>query len=128
MCKYVMLVLFLSVALMVGCTPPGPPLTGSGKVVPQEEAISGFDKVKVSHAFKAEISQGETFSVVVRVDDNLVEYLDVVEYEVELETRDAEAGREYLEAAMAHLGVKAWREREPKTGRLFRRLGPARSG
>ncbi len=78
MYKYGMLVMFLSVALMVGCTPPGAHLTGSGKVVAQEEEISDFDKVEVSDAFKADISQGETFSVVVRIDDNLLGYLEVV--------------------------------------------------
>jgi len=78
MLKYTMLVLFLLVALSVGCTPPGAPITASGNVVTQEEEISGFDKVEVSHAFKVDISQGETFSVVVRIDDNLLQYLDVV--------------------------------------------------
>jgi hypothetical protein len=77
MYKSVIVILFLSVVLMVGCIPVGAPISGSKEVVTQEEAISGFDKVEVSDAFKAEISQGETYSVVVRVDDNLVEYLDV---------------------------------------------------
>jgi hypothetical protein len=76
--KYTMLVLFLMLALLVGCTPPGGTITASGNVVTQEEAISGFDKVEVSHAFKVDISQGETFSVVVRLDDNLLQYLEVV--------------------------------------------------
>jgi hypothetical protein len=78
MLKYKMLVLFLLTALSVGCTPPGGTITASGNVVIQEEAISGFDKVEVSHAFKVDISQGETFSVVVRLDDNLLQYLEVV--------------------------------------------------
>jgi hypothetical protein len=78
MLKYTMLVLFLLVALLVGCTPPGDVITGSGNVVIQEEKTSGFDKVEVSHAFKVDISQGETFSVVVRIDDNLLQYLEVV--------------------------------------------------
>jgi hypothetical protein len=46
-------------------------------VVVHEERFSGFDRVKVSHAFRASINQGDTFSVVVSIDDNLVEYLDV---------------------------------------------------
>ena len=78
MLKYKMLVLFLLVALLVGCTPLGGTITASGNVVTQEEAISGFDKVEVSHAFKVDISQGDTFSVVVRIDDNLLQYLEVV--------------------------------------------------
>ena len=71
----ILLGLLLAV-LLTGCGQGT--ITGSGNVVTQEEAISGFDKVEVSHAFKVNISQGETFSVVVRMDDNLFEYLDVV--------------------------------------------------
>jgi hypothetical protein len=52
-------------------------LTGSGNVVTQEEAISDFDKVDISHSFGVDISQGESFSVVIRIDDNLVEHLQV---------------------------------------------------
>lgn len=37
-----------------------------------------MDKVDVSHAFTVDISQGDTFSVVIRIDDNLVQYLEVV--------------------------------------------------
>jgi hypothetical protein len=62
----------------VGCTPNRDVITGSGNVVTQEEMISGFDKVEVSRAFKADISQGETFGVIVRIDDNLLKYLEVV--------------------------------------------------
>jgi hypothetical protein len=41
-------------------------------------SITGFDKVDVSHAFMADSAQGDDFQVVVRVDDNLVEHLNVV--------------------------------------------------
>ena len=78
MFKYKILVLFLSVAMLVGCKSLGNIITGSGNVVTQEEAISGFDKVEVSHTFNVDISQGKTFSVVVRIDDNLLQYLQVV--------------------------------------------------
>jgi hypothetical protein len=55
-----------------------PSITGSGNIVTQEETFTGFDKVEVSNAFKVDIRQGETFNVVIRVDDNLVQYLEVV--------------------------------------------------
>jgi hypothetical protein len=68
-----------------GCAVPLPSgildevsITGSGNVVTREEAITGFDKVDASHAFTVDISRGDTFSVVVRVDDSLLEYLEVV--------------------------------------------------
>ena len=68
------------VPLLAGCTlvSEQASITGSGNVVTQEETFTGFDKVDVSHTFKVDISQGHTFSVVIRVDDNLVEYLEVV--------------------------------------------------
>lgn len=47
-------------------------------MVTQEEALSGFDKVDISQSFDVVITQGESFSVVIRVDDNLVEHLNVV--------------------------------------------------
>jgi hypothetical protein len=78
MSRYGMCIMLLSVALLVGCTPPGDVITGSGNVVIQEEKVSGFDKVAVSHAFRVDISQGETFGVIVRIDDNLLQYLEVV--------------------------------------------------
>ncbi len=52
-------------------------ITGSGNVVTQEEAITDFDKVDISSAFNAQINQGDKYKVVIRVDDNLVEYLQV---------------------------------------------------
>jgi len=67
--------------LLTGCCgliPKQTTITGSGNVVTREEAFTGFDKVDVSHAFTVDISQGDSFRVVVRVDDNLVEHLEVV--------------------------------------------------
>ena len=66
--------------LLAGCTLVSEQvsITGSGNIVTQEENITGFDKVDVSQAFKVNISQGDTFRVVIRIDDNLVEYLEVV--------------------------------------------------
>jgi hypothetical protein len=71
-----MLALFVVMAMLVGCGLTS--LTGSGNVVTQEEALAGFDRLDVSHGFQVDISQGETFRVVIRADDNLVEHLQVV--------------------------------------------------
>ena len=62
-------------ALGAGCTPPITGVSGSGNLVTREERLSGFDMVDASHAFKVDIRQGESFSVVVRIDDNLLDYL-----------------------------------------------------
>jgi len=50
-------------------------LTGSGTVVTQTYDFTDFDEVELGHAFNAVITQGDTYSVVVRVDDNLVDRL-----------------------------------------------------
>jgi hypothetical protein len=74
--RAMVVVLVVLVALLAGCGLPS--VTGSGNVVTREFALTGFDKVDISHGFTVDISQGDTFSVVIRIDDNLVEYLEVV--------------------------------------------------
>ena len=76
MFKFRMPVLLVVAALLAGCRVVS--LTGSGNVVTQEEAITGFDRLDVSQGFQVDVRQGDTFSVVIRVDDNLVEHLQVV--------------------------------------------------
>jgi serine/threonine-protein kinase len=68
--------LLVAAALMAGCGVVS--LTGSGNLVTQEEAITGFDKLDVSQGFQVDVRQGDTFSVIIRVDDNVVEHLRVV--------------------------------------------------
>jgi hypothetical protein len=70
------LVPFLVALLLMGCAQVR--LTGSGNVITQDEAITGFDKVDISNSFSVDVTQGEEFSVVTRIDDNLVEHLNVV--------------------------------------------------
>ena len=67
-------------ACQLGGIAPGDARTirGSGNVVTQEEAITGFDSLDVSHGFQVDVRQGDTFGVVIRVDDNLVEHLRVL--------------------------------------------------
>jgi hypothetical protein len=70
-------VLLVIATLLAGCGGLAS-LTGSGNVVTQEEAITGFDRLDVSEGFQVEVSQGGTFSVIIRVNDDLVEDLTVV--------------------------------------------------
>jgi hypothetical protein len=71
----ILVLLFLGV-ISVGCARLTD--TGSGNVVTQEMAITDFDKVDISQGFQVDISQGDEFSVVIRIDDNFEEYLQVV--------------------------------------------------
>ncbi len=50
-----------------------------------------------------------------------IAFPDGEEFEIELETGDVGAGRLFIERLCAAAGVRAWKECEPKTGRLFRR-------
>jgi len=74
--RTITIVLVVLVALLAGCTQGS--ITGSGNVVTREEAFTGFDKLDVSHGFKVDVRQAEDFSVVIRVDDKVEKYLDVV--------------------------------------------------
>ena len=56
----------------------GSSMRGSGNVITQEEAITGYDRLDISHGFQVDIHQGETFSVIIRADDNLVDQVQVV--------------------------------------------------
>jgi hypothetical protein len=50
-------------------------ITPSGEIVTEEEDFTGFDQVEASHAFEITIDQGDEFSVVVRVDESVADYL-----------------------------------------------------
>jgi hypothetical protein len=81
MFRYVMMfVVLMAAVLLIGCVPEDRHIVvdGSGAVVTQERPLSGFDRVQASQCFQVDIRQGEEFSVVVRIDEELVEYLDVV--------------------------------------------------
>lgn len=67
-----MAVLVTFVALS-GCNMFG--VTGSGTVVSREYDFTDFDELEFDHAFHAVVTQGDTYSVVVRIDDNLVDRL-----------------------------------------------------
>jgi hypothetical protein len=71
-------VLVLTLAGCCGTTARVLSLSGSGRVVTLEEDLAGFEKVEVSHTFEVDITQAESFGVVVRVDENLRQYLRVV--------------------------------------------------
>lgn len=61
----------------VDVTIDGEGIRGSGNVVTEEMALAGFTAVDLQNAFEADITQAESFSVSIRVDDNILELLDV---------------------------------------------------
>jgi hypothetical protein len=70
-----LLALLLAVILLAACQNIS--LTGSGTVVTEEKTFSDFDKIDVSHGFKVDVSLGDTYRVVIRADDNVMEHVDV---------------------------------------------------
>lgn len=68
------IILLIVVAMSSACSGV---TTGSGEVVTQEMDLTGFDKLDIRQGFNVEVSQGDEFSVLVRVNENLVEYLQV---------------------------------------------------
>jgi hypothetical protein len=76
------LVLVILVALIAGCSLANNApqdnrvsITGSGNMVSHQIDVSGFEKIETGFAFNVAIHQGQEFSVVASVDDNLAEYL-----------------------------------------------------
>jgi hypothetical protein len=68
--KYVIVFSFSFLTLLTGCR-----FSGSGNVVEHAENVRGFSKIEVTEGFTVDVNQSDTFSIVVRIDDNLVEHL-----------------------------------------------------
>ncbi|HUF60979.1 MAG TPA: head GIN domain-containing protein [Verrucomicrobiales bacterium] len=62
-----------------GCGGVADTITGSGALVSKEYPLSEFSRVAASNAFQVEITRTPQHSVIVTVDDNLVDYLDVTQ-------------------------------------------------
>jgi hypothetical protein len=70
-------VLCLVAAVLTACTLTGERvnLEGSGDIVTEEQDLSGFDELRVSHSFQVDVKRGEAFRVVTHVDENAIDYL-----------------------------------------------------
>jgi len=78
--KYVWLPLIFLLTFQLACAVSLPSSkTGSGKIVTIEEAFSDFDSLDISHTFKVEVVQGDTYDVVLHIDDNFVDDLEIVQ-------------------------------------------------
>ncbi len=75
-----LVVLFAAVALWAACTMADEPvtITGSGRVVDQEHALTGFDRIEADDAIVVDVHQGEAFRVLLHADENLAPYVQVV--------------------------------------------------
>lgn len=70
-----------------------PPTPGSGNIVTQEPDLADFAAVEAANAFVVDIVQSDTFDVTIRVDDNVVDLLDVSKEGDRLRIRLTDAAR-----------------------------------
>lgn len=63
------------ISLVSGCGASS--VTGSGNIVTRQETFTGFDRLDVSDGFTVDARQADSFSVVIRIDENLEKYLEV---------------------------------------------------
>jgi hypothetical protein len=66
-------------AITIACKMGQVSLTGSGEIVTLQQDFTNFEALVVSDAFQVDIRQGDEFSVTIRADDNLQDYLQVVQ-------------------------------------------------
>lgn len=83
MCKTCIIPLIVCLAIpILACGPLNPlggfgRVTGSGRMQTKEYDVAGFSAVEAGASFQVEISQGDSFRVVVTADDNLLRSLRV---------------------------------------------------
>jgi hypothetical protein len=75
--KLFLLMIAIFVVSTACAVPFGPRLVrGSGKVITEERQVSDFEKIQVSGVGKVVITQGDTESLTIETDDNLMEYIE----------------------------------------------------
>jgi hypothetical protein len=67
--------LMFACAIAVGLSSCFNGITGSGNLVTENRAVSGFDGIKVSTSVDVVVQQGDQFKVEVTADDNLIQYI-----------------------------------------------------
>ena len=70
-------------------------VSGSGDIVTVEGSVTDFDSLDINHSFNVDIIQSQTSSAIVRVDDNIEQYL-IFEQRGNTLVLDLEDGREYI--------------------------------
>jgi hypothetical protein len=73
--RYLLIPLLLS--LSCSLIPSITRVSGSGNVITVQPDFDGFDRLEISHAFSAEITQGRQYEIEIRLDDNLEDELEV---------------------------------------------------
>lgn len=74
--------LTMSMLVIAGCsmvenTTNSLEIKASGTIVTEQRDLAGFARVDASHAFDVTVTQGDTFAVTLRLDENVQKYVDV---------------------------------------------------
>lgn len=109
-----MLVLFIAGLALTACYSPVAPrlVKGSGNIVVEERNVSGFDRILVSGAGRVIVTQGDSESLTIETDDNLMRYI-----ETKVEGDTLEIG--FTEGTVLSAGGGG-RALEPSEGIIFR--------
>ena len=78
MTKVFVLVVVIA-AITTACAIPVKPrvIQGSGKIIIEDRDVSGFDKIQISGIGRIILTQGDTESLSIETDDNLMEYIKI---------------------------------------------------
>ncbi len=71
------MIVFVITAVTSACVAPFNPrlIRGSGNVIQEDRAVSGFDKIEISGVGRIILTQGDDESLSIETDDNLMEYI-----------------------------------------------------
>ena len=88
--KHQLITGLLSVLMLASCNIGNEQITGNGNIRSEERTVSSFDEVEVDGALDVYISQGDMKPVRIEGDENLIQYIEIVEEgdRIKLRTRD----------------------------------------
>ncbi len=73
--RVTLLVTVSLLAIFTGCRGATQTIIGSGNLTTQEMDPTDFTKLEISHVFQAKVTRSDSFSVIITVNDNLLEYV-----------------------------------------------------
>ena len=83
--------------IFTGCRGISDAIVGSGDLITREMDFTEFTKLEIGHVFQAKVTEADSFSVSITVDDNLLEYVTV--------RKSGDTLRVYLEGGYAYIGT-----------------------
>ncbi len=88
--KHQLITGLLAVLMLASCNIGNEQITGNGNIRSEERTVSSFDEVEVDGALDVYISQGDMKPVKIEGDENLIQYIEIVEEgdRIKLRTRD----------------------------------------